>query len=96
MTGGQMAPTTLPGQRTTSIPNWRDVEQAGSRADSLNCSLNLRAQPIRAAVLHSVKEINRAKKSDSKPLPGAVSRLGFAMVESCPSSSCPKTGNRAA
>ncbi len=29
MTGGQMAPTTLPGQKTTSSPLGRDVEQAG-------------------------------------------------------------------
>src|SRR5512136_257982 len=29
MTGGQMAPTTLPGQKTTSSPTGRDVEQAG-------------------------------------------------------------------
>src|SRR5512147_2527758 len=29
MTGGQMAPTTLPGQKTTSSPTGRDVEQMG-------------------------------------------------------------------
>ena len=29
MTGGQMAPTTLPGQRTTSSPKGRDVETQG-------------------------------------------------------------------
>ena len=29
MTGGQMAPTTLPGQKTTSSPNGRDVETHG-------------------------------------------------------------------
>ena len=29
MTGGQMAPTTLPGQKTTSSPTGRDVELAG-------------------------------------------------------------------
>ena len=29
MTGGQMAPTTLPGQKTTSSPYGRDVEQMG-------------------------------------------------------------------
>ncbi|MEI7742282.1 MAG: thiamine pyrophosphate-dependent enzyme [Chloroflexota bacterium] len=29
MTGGQMAPTTLPGQKTTSSPNGRDVETTG-------------------------------------------------------------------
>ena len=29
MTGGQMAPTTLPGQRTSTSPNCRDVEQTG-------------------------------------------------------------------
>src|SRR3990170_3557485 len=29
MTGGQLAPTTLPGQKTTSSPAGRDVEQSG-------------------------------------------------------------------
>src|SRR5512136_346647 len=29
MTGGQMAPTTLPGMKTTSSPNGRDVESQG-------------------------------------------------------------------
>jgi 2-oxoglutarate/2-oxoacid ferredoxin oxidoreductase subunit beta len=29
MTGGQMAPTTLPGQKTSSSPYGRDVEQMG-------------------------------------------------------------------
>ena len=29
MTGGQMAPTTLPGMKTTSSPNGRDVETQG-------------------------------------------------------------------
>src|SRR5512143_2897878 len=29
MTGGQMAPTSLPGQKTTSSPTGRDVEQTG-------------------------------------------------------------------
>ena len=29
MTGGQMAPTTLPGQKTTTSPNGRDVETMG-------------------------------------------------------------------
>jgi pyruvate/2-oxoacid:ferredoxin oxidoreductase beta subunit len=37
MTGGQMAPTTLPGQRTSTSPSGRDVEQPVSRFGRQNC-----------------------------------------------------------
>ena len=37
MTGGQMAPTTLPGMKTTSSPNGRDVETQGYPIKSLKC-----------------------------------------------------------
>ena len=54
MTGGQMAPTTLPGQKTTSSPNGRDVETQGYpiRASELlatldGASLRGAAQPAR-------------------------------------------------
>ena len=42
MTGGQMAPTTLPGQKTTTSPNGRDVETMGYpiRAAELLCTLD--------------------------------------------------------
>ncbi len=45
MTGGQMAPTTLPGQKTTSSPNGRDVE--------------LQGYPIRVAEMLSTLEGSR-------------------------------------
>ena len=38
MTGGQMAPTTLPGQKTTSSPNGRDVEMQGYPINMARCS----------------------------------------------------------
>ena len=41
MTGGQMAPTTLPGQKTSSSPLGRDVEQAGYPIRTVELLANL-------------------------------------------------------
>src|SRR5512144_761818 len=64
MTGGQMAPTTLPGRKTTSSPMGRDVESMGM---PLKMAEMLAGMPGSAYVvrrsLHNVKEINRAKKA---------------------------------
>src|SRR5512142_52722 len=64
MTGGQMAPTTLPGQKTTSSPNGRDIELMGM---PLRMAETLAGMPGAAYVvrrsLHNVKEINKAKKA---------------------------------
>ncbi len=92
MTGGQMAPTTLPGQKTTSTPDGRDVELAGM---PLRMAETLGAQPGAAYVvrrsLHNVKEINRAKKAIKKAFQVQLAGLGFSMVELL--SSCPTNWN---
>jgi 2-oxoglutarate ferredoxin oxidoreductase subunit beta len=88
MTGGQMAPTTLPGQKTTSSPCGRDVETMGL---PLRMSEMLAGMPGAAYVvrrsLHNVKEINRAKKAVKQAFRVQQAGLGFAMVELL--SSCP-------
>jgi 2-oxoglutarate ferredoxin oxidoreductase subunit beta len=88
MTGGQMAPTSLPGQRTTSSPTGRDVEQAGFpvRMAELIGGMPGTAYSARRS-LHNVKEINRAKKAIKAAFQVQLEGLGFAMVELL--SSCP-------
>jgi len=88
MTSGQMAPTTLPGQRTTSTPNGRDVELAGNpvRMAELIAGITGASYVVRRS-LHNVKEINRAKKAILTAFKVQLAGLGFAMVELL--SSCP-------
>jgi 2-oxoglutarate ferredoxin oxidoreductase subunit beta len=82
MTGGQMAPTTLPGQKTTTSPNGRDVETMGyplhmsevlSRWDG--------AGYIVRRSLHDPKNIRMAKKAIRTAFEAQKRGLGFSMVE---------------
>jgi 2-oxoglutarate ferredoxin oxidoreductase subunit beta len=88
MTGGQMAPTTLPGQYTKSSPFGRDVEMTGFpiKMSELIGGLEGAAFVARRS-LHNVKEINRAKKAIRTAFKIQLEGLGFAMVELL--SSCP-------
>jgi len=88
MTGGQMAPTTLPGQHTTSSPAGRDIELSGFpvRMAELLAGMAGSAYIARRS-LHSVKEINRAKRAIRTAFEVQLAGLGFAMVELL--SSCP-------
>jgi 2-oxoglutarate ferredoxin oxidoreductase subunit beta len=82
MTGGQMAPTTLPGQVTTSSPTGRDVETAGFpiRMSELIGVLPGAAYVTRQAVL-DVPGIRRTKKAIKLAFEAQLAELGFAMVE---------------
>ncbi|MBN1310526.1 MAG: 2-oxoglutarate oxidoreductase [Anaerolineae bacterium] len=88
MTGGQMAPTTLPGQKTTSSPCGRDVESTGFplRVCEMLAQLDGAAYIVRRS-LHDVKNIRKAKKAIVTALKAQVNGLGFGMVELL--SSCP-------
>jgi len=88
MTGGQMAPTTLPGQRTTSSPNGRDVEQAGYpiRTSELIATLEGASYVVRRS-LHDPKNIRLAKKAIRTAFEVQARGLGFSMVELL--STCP-------
>lgn len=88
MTGGQMAPTSLPGQVTTSSPCGRDVEMMGMPIPMSEVVAKLpgTAYIVRRS-LHNVKEINKAKKAIKKAFQVQLAGLGFAMVELL--SSCP-------
>jgi len=82
MTGGQMAPTTLPGQKTTSSPNGRDVELAGYpiQTAELLAILQGSSYVVRRS-LHDPKNIRLAKKAIRLAFEAQVRGLGFSMIE---------------
>ena len=88
MTGGQMAPTSLPGQRTTSSPGGRDVELAGYplRMTELVAQMDGPSYVVRRS-MHNVKEIRKAKKAIMTAFKAQMAGLGFSMVELL--SACP-------
>jgi len=88
MTGGQMAPTTLPGQKTTSSVNGRDVETQGYpiRASELLATLDGASYVVRRS-LHDPKNVRLAKKAIRTAFEVQLRGLGFSMVELL--STCP-------
>lgn len=88
MTGGQMAPTSLPGQKTTSSPFGRDVEQAGfpvRMAEALSV-MDGTGYSVRRS-LHDPKNIRLAKKAIRTAFEAQRHGLGFSIVELL--STCP-------
>ncbi len=88
MTGGQMAPTTLPGMKTTSSPNGRDVETQGFpiRMAEMLATLDGAGYIVRRA-LHDPKNIRLAKKAIRLAFETQARGLGFSLVELL--STCP-------
>ena len=88
MTGGQMAPTTLPGMKTTSSPNGRDVETQGYpiKMAEMLATLDGVGYVVRRS-LHDPKNIRLAKKAIRMAFETQVRGLGFSMVELL--STCP-------
>lgn len=88
MTGGQMAPTTMPGQRATTAPTGRDTDQTGMpmRMANLLGELVTPAYVTRQAVLNP-KQVNKAKKAIKKAFEYQVEGRCFSFVEVV--STCP-------
>jgi 2-oxoglutarate ferredoxin oxidoreductase subunit beta len=88
MTGGQMAPTTLPGMRTTSSPKGRDVEIMGFpvKVCELLSTLGGATYIVRRSV-HDPGHINQTKKAIMTAFKVQMSQMGFSLVEVL--SSCP-------
>lgn len=82
MTGGQMAPTTLPGQKTSSSPFGRDVEIAGFPLKMAELvAVQEGASYVVRRSLHDPKNIRQAKKAIRTAFEVQQRGLGFAMVE---------------
>ena len=88
MTGGQMAPTTLPGQVTQTTPYGRDVTKAGFpvRVCEMLSTLSGVAYAERVSV-DSVPNIRKAKAAIKKAFETQIAGKGFSIVEVL--SSCP-------
>ncbi|MEG1179933.1 MAG: thiamine pyrophosphate-dependent enzyme [Oscillospiraceae bacterium] len=88
MTGGQMAPTTLPNQVTQTTPYGRDVSIAGYpiRVCEMLSTLDGAAYIERVSV-DCVKNINAAKKAIKKSFQTQLDGKGFSLIEVV--SSCP-------
>ena len=88
MTGGQMAPTSLPGQVTQTSPYGRDVNTVGYpiRVCEMLSTLTGPEYIARVAV-NNVKNVNQAKKAIQKAFENQVEGKGFSLVEVI--SACP-------
>lgn len=82
MTGGQMAPTSLPGQVTETSPYGRDVKQAGYpiRISEMISTLDGSCYVERVSV-DTVPNILKAKKAIKKAFQNQLEGKGFSMIE---------------
>lgn len=88
MTGGQMAPTTLIGQKTTTAPEGRTEESAGKpiRISEMLATIDGAAFVERVSV-HNVANIRKAKRAIKKAFEVQLAGTGFSIVEVL--STCP-------
>ena len=88
MTGGQMAPTSLPGQVTQTSPYGRDVTTAGYpiRVSEMLSTLD-GPEYIERVAVNSVKNVKAAGKAILKAFKNQVEGKGFSLIEVV--STCP-------
>ncbi len=89
MTGGQMAPTSLEGQKTATSPYGRDIADMGApiRMSEIIAKLDAPVYVERVSV-SDFKNINKAKKAIHTALKAQKDRKGFTFVEVL--SACPE------
>lgn len=88
MTGGQMAPTTLIGQRTTTTPHGRDVSTAGYPIRVCELLRDFEGVAYASRVsLTSPANVMRAKKAIKTGFQMQMDRKGFSIIEIL--STCP-------
>jgi len=82
MTGGQMAPTTLIGQKTTTSPFGRTIKGMGKpiRVCEMLATLEETKYLERTSV-HSVRNINKTKAAIKKVFQNQMNGIGFSLVE---------------
>jgi len=88
MTGGQMAPTSLPGQITQTSPYGRDTNHCGFPVKVCEMLKELDGPEFIARVaVNNVKNVNNAKKTIEKAFRNQIEGKGFSLVEVI--SACP-------
>ncbi|MDL2257656.1 thiamine pyrophosphate-dependent enzyme [Eubacteriales bacterium OttesenSCG-928-K08] len=95
MTGGQMAPTTLVGQKTTTSPYGRDKDHCGNpiRISEMLATIDGAAYIERVAV-NNTANIIKAKKAIRKAFEAQMAGKGFSLVEVL--STCPTNWGKSA
>ena len=88
MTGGQMAPTSLPGQVTQTSPYGRDVKLCGYPVKICEMLSALEGpEYLERVAVNNVKNVKNAKKAIKKAFQNQIDGKGFSLVEVL--SSCP-------
>ena len=91
MTGGQMAPTTLLGQRTTTTPAGRDHRNDGYPLRLTEMLAPLDGVAFAARVcLHTPAHVKKARRALQRSFEAQLEKRGFSFVEFI--SACPKLG----
>ncbi len=88
MTGGQMAPTTLPGQITQTSPYGRDVEKVGYPVKVCEMLSQVDgATYLERVAVNNVKNVKAAKAAIKKAFKNQIEGKGFSLIEVL--STCP-------
>ncbi len=88
MTGGQMAPTTLPGQVTQTSPYGRDTDHCGFPVKVCEILSQLDgAAYLERVTVNNVKHVKQAKKAIKKAFQNQLDGKGFSLIEVV--STCP-------
>ncbi len=88
MTGGQMAPTSLPGQVTQTSPYGRDTDHCGFPIKVCEMLSELEGpEYLERVTVNNVKNIMKAKKAIKKAFQNQIDGKGFSLVEVV--STCP-------
>lgn len=88
MTGGQMAPTTMPNQKTTTSPLGRKPLQYGNPIKMCELLATQQGPALISRVsVHDPRHVRRAKKAITKAFQVQEENLGFSLVEIL--STCP-------
>lgn len=88
MTGGQMAPTSLPGQVTQTSPYGRDTNHCGFPIKVCEMLSNLDGpEYLERVTVNNVKNVRAAKKAIKKAFQNQLDGKGFSLVEVV--STCP-------
>lgn len=86
MTGGQMAPTTLPGQKTETTPYGRDVEESGypTQGPEMVAAITREGAYVARGTIANLRQLKNFLK---KALQNQMDGNGFSFVEAL--SACP-------
>ncbi len=88
MTGGQMAPTTLIGQKTTTSQEGRNIKQHGRPMKISEIFSQIEgAAYVERTSMHNIAHINKTKKAIKKAFTYQMENKGFTLIEVV--STCP-------